>query len=82
MKTTQLPRRMKALHHKIEELERKDSHFKKICNEYQKMNSALWEFENSQDIFVTDEFINSLKEQTYLLEDEIQELLNYNKTQQ
>ncbi len=80
MKTIQLPRRLKSFRNKIEELEKTDTYFKRLCREYDNMNAALWEFENSKDIYVTDEFIDSLQVQAYLLEEEIQELLKVHKT--
>lgn len=60
---------------RIEELEKTNARFKRIYQEYQTMSDELWDLECSSEISVTDDFLNSVVQQTNYLEDEIQDWL-------
>ena len=60
---------------KIEQLEKTNSRFKRVYSEYTTMSKELWDYENSEEISVTDDFLNSIKLQTDYLEEEIQHWL-------
>ena len=75
MKTNRPYRKFKPLQKKIEQLEKTNARFKRIYDEYETMTEELWTLENSEEISVTDDFLNSIKLQTSYLEDEIQDWL-------
>ena len=60
---------------KIEQLEQTNSRFKRVYSEYTAMSEELWDLENSEEISVTDDFLNCIKLQTDYLEEEIQHWL-------
>ena len=60
---------------KIEQLEKTNSRFKRVYSEYTTMSKELCDYENSEEISVTDDFLNSIKLQTDYLEEEIQHWL-------
>ncbi len=75
MKTNQSYRKFKPQQKKIEELEKSNARFKRIYTEYTTMSEELWILENSDDISVSDDFLNSVKSQTIFLEEEIHDWL-------
>lgn len=79
MKTNQPYRKFKPQQKKIEELEKTNSRFKRIYTEYTTMSEELWILENSEDISVPDDFLNSVKSQTTYLEEEIHDWLLQNE---
>lgn len=60
---------------KIEQLEKTNSRFRRVYSEYTTMSEELWDLENSEEVSVTDDFLNSMKLQTSYLEDEIEDWL-------
>ena len=60
---------------KIEKLEKTNSRFKRVYDEYGYLADNLWDLETSEGVGVPDDFINSIKLQTSYLEDEIEDWL-------
>lgn len=60
---------------KIEELEKSNSRFKRIYDEYEHMSEELWELESNVGPSLPDDFISALQLQTNYLEDEINQWL-------
>lgn len=60
---------------KIEQLEKTNSRFRRVYSEYNTMSEELWDLENSKEISVTDDLLNSIQLQASYLEDEIDDWL-------
>ncbi len=60
---------------KIEELEKSNSRFKRIYDEYEHMSEELWDIETNVEISVPDDFVNAMQLQANYLEDEINQWL-------
>ena len=60
---------------KIQILLLENSRFKRIYEEYDHLSDNLWDLEQTEDVSVTDEFINYIKLETNYLENEISNLL-------
>lgn len=60
---------------KIEELEKSNSRFKRIYDEYEHISDELWELESSTGPSLPDDFITAIQLQANYLEDEIAEWL-------
>lgn len=75
LKTYRPYRKFMPQQKKIEQLEKTNSRFKRVYSEYTTMSEELWNLENSEEISVTDDFLNSIKLQTSYLEDEIEDWL-------
>lgn len=69
-------RKFKPQQAKIEELESKSPKFKRIYSEYELIVDELWELEYSDISNIPDDYINSMKQQTDYLEDEIDDWLH------
>ena len=82
MKTNRPYRKFEPQQKKIEELEKNNSRFRRIYSEYTTMSEELWNLENSEEISVTDDFLNSIQLQTSYLEDEIHDWLLDNETEE
>lgn len=74
----QLPLRLKNFQKKIQELENSNTKFRRIFSEYENTRGALWELQNSDNIFITDDFLDSIEVQRDFLESEIQDWLSQN----
>lgn len=66
---------------KIEELERKNDRFKRIFSEYESVSEDLWNWENTSQNNVPDDFVDAAKLQHSILEDEIQDWLKDDKSE-
>ena len=75
MRTNRSYRKFSPQQKKIEELEKTNTRFKRIYSEYTTMSEELWTLENSEEISVPDDFLNSIKLQTTYLEEEIEDWL-------
>lgn len=75
MKTNRPYRKFKPQQKQIEDLEKNNDRFRRIYSEYETMSEELWILENSENIPVTDDFLNSIKLQTTYLEEEIHDWL-------
>lgn len=61
---------------KIEVLEKTNSRFKRIYEEYEYISDELWEIESNDGPALPDDFINAIQLQANCLEDEIDEWLD------
>lgn len=63
---------------KIEALEKSNSRFKRIYDEYEHMSDELWELESNLGPSLPDDFISAIQLQANYLEDEIDQWLEDN----
>lgn len=62
---------------KILELKASDHHFKKLCNQYQDVNSSIYRIENNVEV-ATDAVLNDYRMKRVHLKDELYGFLNKN----
>ncbi len=75
MKTGNPYRKFQGQKVKIQNLEKTNSRFKRVYEEYEHLSENLWDLETSEGEGVPDDFINSIKLQTSYLEEEIEDWL-------
>lgn len=66
---------------KIEALEKTNSRFKRIYDEYEHISDELWELESNDSPPLPDDFITAIQLQANYLEDEIDEWLDRDEAQ-
>lgn len=75
MKTPKLPVEWRTFRKKIKDLEKNNSHFRRMYSEYENTNNAIWEMETQENKYITDELILSLRLQAESLGTEIEVML-------
>jgi uncharacterized protein YdcH (DUF465 family) len=71
LKNQRTSQRFSPLKQKISELKKNNSRFKRVYREYEIMSDELWNLETSQEISVSDDFLDAINAQTNYLEEEI-----------
>mgnify|MGYP001799147023 CR=1 FL=1 len=69
-------RRFLPLKKKIADLKKNNSRFKKVFREYELISKELWDLETSEEISVSDDFLDAINLQTDYLEEEIENWLH------
>ena len=75
MNNNQSFRKYRSIQRKIADLERNNTRFKRIYSEYENLTEELWDLESSDVVNVSDDYLESVIEQTNCLEDEIEDWL-------
>ncbi len=78
MKNRRTLQKFSPLKQKIAELKKNNNRFKQVYREYERMSDELWTLENSEDISVSDDFLDAVNVQTNFLEEEIEGWLKSN----
>lgn len=68
-------RRFKPMAKEISLLKKNNSRFRRVFREYEMISEELWSLENSEKVSVSDDFLSALQQQTYFLEEEIEDWL-------
>ncbi len=81
MKTPRSYRKFNPQKQKIQDLGKSHPRFKRVYSEYENLSDELWDMENGDyPTAVPDDFLYALQIQTYYLEEEIDQWLQYEKS--